>query len=149
MKEERNPLFDVSVVSGRAAAEFVVAVAVLTELSVAERGDKVEAPQAIKEVRVHGHSSKRVVKQRPLAGLRVFLRPSSPLSEPVEHHEKGSRQQDVNISSHGAPGHQRRQPQNSQYDSNRPEHVVPSGLLDFGFYHGHRLRQGLALGYGV
>ena len=56
VKEEEAPVFGVSVVSGRAAAEFVRAVVVPKESSVAERGNKADAPRAIQEVRFHGHS---------------------------------------------------------------------------------------------
>ena len=55
MKEERNPFFGVSVISGRAAAEFVAAVVVPDELSVAKRRDAVEVAGAVNAVEVHFH----------------------------------------------------------------------------------------------
>jgi len=53
VKEERNPFFGVSVISGRAAAEFVAAVDVPDELSVAECGDDVDVAGVVNAVEVH------------------------------------------------------------------------------------------------
>ena len=47
VQKERNPLFDVGVVVGRAAAELVSAVAVPDELSIAERRDAVDVAGAV------------------------------------------------------------------------------------------------------
>jgi len=56
VQEERNPLFDVSVVSGRTAPELVSAVDVPDELSVAERGDDMDVAGAVNAAGVCFHN---------------------------------------------------------------------------------------------
>ena len=54
MKEDRNPFQGVSVVSDRAAAQFVSAVDVPDELSAAERGDDAGFADAVR-IRIHSY----------------------------------------------------------------------------------------------
>ncbi len=64
VKEERDPFCGVGVVSNRPAAEFISAVAVPDELSVAERGDDADfagAAEEAVEIGFHSHPSACVV----------------------------------------------------------------------------------------
>ena len=56
MKEKRNPLFGVGVVTSRTAAEFVKTVEVPDELGVTKRGDAVDVLRAVNAVEVWFHA---------------------------------------------------------------------------------------------
>lgn len=56
MQEERNPLFDVSVVSSRAALEFITTVGMPEELSVAESDNDVDVADTVNAAGVYSHA---------------------------------------------------------------------------------------------
>jgi hypothetical protein len=127
VQEERNPLFDIGVVSGRAAPEFVTTVDLPDELCVTECGD-VDVARAFDAAGVcfhawllspaHARSGNRDSFPRsdqrchPSTGLR---RSPPPLAQPEQHHDDGAREQEVNGPAQGVTTPQPKHPQNSQY----------------------------------
>jgi hypothetical protein len=59
------------------------------------------------------------------------LLPSSPLDEAHYHNDDGNHQYDMDEPSHRVTGYQPQQPQNYQYYSNCPQHMIL--LSDFSF----------------
>ena len=60
------------------------------------------------------------------------LKHSPPLNNPDQHDDNGNHQQDVNKPSHRVTAHQPQQPQNYQYHSDRPQHLILLSCLNEG-----------------
>ena len=54
-----------------------------------------------------------------------YLKGPPPLNDSDQHDDNGNDQQDMNKITHRIAGHQPQQPQNYQYHSNRPQHLIP------------------------